>query len=129
ALDPIIRNKAREDLAAIQKRFGTTIILVTHDMDEAISLGDTIAVMDKGRLLQYGTPADILLNPATTFVGELVGMNDRAFRLLSLINVAAVVEPGEAAGPPVAETASLREAFGEMLWSNRTALPVVSSDN
>lgn len=129
ALDPIIRNKAREDLAAIQKTFGTTIILVTHDMDEAISLGDTIAVMDKGRLLQYGTPADILLNPATPFVGELVGMNDRPFRLLSLTSVDAVLEPGEAAGPPIAATASLRDAFGEMLWSGRTALPVASSDN
>ena len=129
ALDPIIRSKAREDLAAIQKKFGTTIILVTHDMDEAISLGDTIAVMDKGRLLQYGTPIDILLNPATPFVGELVGMSDRPFRLLSLTSVDAVVEPGEAAGPPIAATASLRDAFGEMLWSGRTALPVVSGDN
>ena len=49
ALDPIIRAKAQEDLLAIQKRFGTTIILVTHDMEEAIHLGDKIAVMDAGK--------------------------------------------------------------------------------
>ncbi len=56
ALDPVIRAKAQEDLKAIQRRFGTTILLVTHDMEEAISLGDRIAVMDDGRLLQYGSP-------------------------------------------------------------------------
>ena len=60
ALDPIIRAKAQEDLLAIQKRFGTTIILVTHDMEEAIHLGDKIAVMDAGKLVQYATPAEIL---------------------------------------------------------------------
>ena len=53
ALDPIIRGKAQEDLLAIQRRFGTTIVLVTHDMDEAFHLGDRIAVMDQARLLQY----------------------------------------------------------------------------
>ena len=57
ALDPIIRTKAQEDLLAIQKRFGTTIILVTHDMEEAIHLGDKIAVMDAGKLVQYAKPA------------------------------------------------------------------------
>ncbi len=57
ALDPIIRAKAQDDLLAIQRRFGTTIVLVTHDMDEAIALGHTIAVMDQGRLLQYAPPA------------------------------------------------------------------------
>ena len=56
ALDPIIRHKAQEDLLAIQRRFKTTIVLVTHDMDEAIALGDRIAVMDKGKLLQYAPP-------------------------------------------------------------------------
>src|SRR5690606_1916691 len=56
ALDPIIRTKAQEDLLAIQKRLGTTIVLVTHDMEEAVHMGDRIAVMDGGRLLQYDTP-------------------------------------------------------------------------
>ena len=65
ALDPIIRAKAQEDLLAIQKRFGTTIILVTHDMEEAIHLGDKIAVMDAGKLVQYAAPAEILARPAT----------------------------------------------------------------
>src|SRR5271163_3257258 len=53
ALDPIIRAKAQEDLLALQRRLGVTVVLVTHDMEEAIALGDRIAVMDRGRLLQY----------------------------------------------------------------------------
>ena len=60
ALDPIIRAKAQEDLLDIQRRFGTTIVLVTHDMDEAFRLGDRIAVMSQGRVLQYDRPAVLL---------------------------------------------------------------------
>jgi len=129
ALDPIIRNKARDDLSAIQKKFGTTVILVTHDMDEAIQLGDMIAVMDGGRLLQYDTPQNILLHPAHPFVADLIGQNERPFRLLSLAPVSTAVESGEAEGAPVSETATLRDAFAEMLWSRRSALPVISSRN
>ena len=73
ALDPVIRAKAQEDLLAIQRKFGTTVVLVTHDMEEAIHLGDTIAVMDKGKLLQCAKPAEIIANPATPFVAELIG--------------------------------------------------------
>ena len=63
ALDPIIRAKAQEDLLDIQRRFGTTIVLVTHDMDEAFRLGDRVAVMSEGRLLQYDRPAVLLTQP------------------------------------------------------------------
>src|SRR5690606_5184982 len=70
ALDPVIRAKAQEDLLAIQRRFRTTIVLVTHDMEEAIHLGSRIAVMDGGKLLQYATPQEIIANPATGFVAE-----------------------------------------------------------
>jgi len=68
ALDPIIRAKAREDLLALQRRLGITVVLVTHDMEEAIAMGDRIAVMDRGRLLQYGTPVEILAKPEPGFV-------------------------------------------------------------
>ncbi|GAA4522475.1 ABC transporter ATP-binding protein [Chelativorans composti] len=129
ALDPIIRTKARDDLMEIQKKFRTTIIIVTHDMDEAIQLGDRIAVMQEGRVLQWDTPTGILLDPAHDFVAELVGVRDRPFRLLSLQPVRDAVEEGDASGPPVTEDTSLRDAFAEMLWSGRRALPVVSRAN
>ena len=125
ALDPIIRHKAQTDLLAIQKRFGTTIVLVTHDMDEAMLLGTKIAVMDKGQLLQYAPPAEIIAHPATAFVDELIGTGDRPFRLLALHTVLDHVESGEASGDPVEAHVSLRDAYAECLWSGRDALPVV----
>lgn len=124
ALDPIIRHKAQTDLLAIQKRFGTTIVLVTHDMDEAMLLGTKIAVMDKGQLLQYAPPADIIARPATAFVDELIGTGDRPFRLLALDIVLNNVEPGDALGEAVDGHISLRDAYAECLWSGRDALPV-----
>lgn len=125
ALDPIIRGKAQDDLIEIQRKFSTTIVLVTHGMEEAIRLGDRIAVMDKGKLLQFATPADIIAHPATDFVAELVGSADRAFRLLSLTCVGDLVEPGDAPGEPIDATASLKDALSESLWSGRAALPVL----
>jgi len=124
ALDPVIRAKAQEDLHKIQQRFGTTIVLVTHDMEEAIRLGDRIAVMDKGKIVQCAAPADIIAHPANSFVQELIGAGDRAFRLLSLFAVGDHVEPGEANGAPIDVTASLRDAYSELLWSARNAAPV-----
>ncbi|KKB08621.1 ABC transporter ATP-binding protein [Devosia chinhatensis] len=124
ALDPVTRGKAQEDLRAIQKKFGTTIVLVTHDMDEAIHLGDRIAVMDKGHLLQHASPAEIIANPATDFVRELVGTTDRAFRLLSLAPLGDHLEQGKAEGEPLDAGMTLRTAYSELLWSGRKAAPV-----
>ncbi|GLS28723.1 osmoprotectant transport system ATP-binding protein [Mesorhizobium albiziae] len=128
ALDPIIRAKAQEDLLAIQKRFGTTIILVTHDMEEAIHLGDKIAVMDAGKLVQYAAPAEILARPATEFVETLIGTGERPFKLLSLEAVSEAVEPGRAQGEAIPATATQRDALAELLWSGRQALPVKGED-
>lgn len=124
ALDPVIRAKAQEDLRSLQRRLGTTLIIVTHDMEEAVALGDRIAVMDQGRLLQYGPPAEILTAPAAPFVRELIGSGERPFRLLSLTRVAQVACPGEASGAEISPDASLRDALAECLWSGRDALPV-----
>jgi len=128
ALDPIIRAKAREDLLALQRRLGVTVVLVTHDMEEAIALGDRIAVMDRGRLLQYGSPAEILTRPAPGFVERLVGDSERPFRLLSLTRVGAVAEPGETAGPAISESASLREALSELITRGAESLAVVNHE-
>jgi osmoprotectant transport system ATP-binding protein len=128
ALDPIIRAKAQDDLLAIQRRFKTTIVLVTHDMEEAIHLGDRIAVMDKGALLQFAPPAEIIARPATPFVAELIGSAERPFRLLSLQHVAEGVEPGTAPGDAVPATMTMRDAYAECLWSGRDALPVVNGE-
>lgn len=124
ALDPVIRAKAQEDLLAIQRRFKTTIVLVTHDMEEAIHLGTRIAVMDQGKLLQHDTPQQIIANPATPFVAQLIGSAERPFRLLSLGRVADHIEPGQGSGAPLDAESTLRDAYAELLWSGRAALPV-----
>ncbi len=125
ALDPVIRGKAQADLLAIQQQFGTTIMLVTHDMAEAMSLGSRIAVMEAGRLLQFGPPAEILARPATGSVAGLIGNGDRPFRMLALETVRPHVEPGDASGPAIDSGSSLRDALAECLWSGRKALPVM----
>ncbi|MGO8572645.1 hypothetical protein ACC870_37175, partial [Rhizobium ruizarguesonis] len=68
-----------------QKQFGTTVILVTHDMDEAFHLCNQIAVMSEGRLLQCSTPENILTEPAYPFVQQLTGTSDLALKLMSLL--------------------------------------------
>jgi osmoprotectant transport system ATP-binding protein len=128
ALDAIIRGQAQDDVLAIQRRFKTTVVLVTHDMEEAFRLGDRIAVLSQGRLLQYAEPAAILLHPADEFVARLTGTADRAYRLLSLATAGEVLEPGPADGQSVPPEASLRDALAELVWSGAEALPVVAAD-
>ncbi|MGW9230291.1 ABC transporter ATP-binding protein [Pseudorhizobium sp. NPDC055634] len=128
ALDPIIRAKAQEDLLTIQQHFATTIILVTHDMEEAFRLANRIAVMDGGRLLQYGRPEELVRDPATPFVEALIGTAERPYRLLALRTLEDAIEPGEAAGPAMHMRTSQKDALAELIWSGRDALPVVSDD-
>ena len=124
ALDPVIRAKAQADLRQIQRQLGTTLVLVTHDMAEAILLGDRIAVMDRGKLVQYAPPADILRAPATPFVEALIGPDMRPFHLLSLTPAVQIATEGHATGAPIPREATLRDALAECLWSGRDALPV-----
>ncbi|TKC86354.1 ABC transporter ATP-binding protein [Trinickia terrae] len=140
ALDPIIRARAQDDLLALQRRLGITVVIVTHDMDEALRLGDQIVVMDHGRVLQAGAPEQILARPAVDFVRQLVGDADRALRLLALTRVGEAAETvgstepagsGEAAGragAPLSSAATLRDAMGALLWHGVETLPVADDD-
>jgi osmoprotectant transport system ATP-binding protein len=132
ALDAVIRAKAQDELLRIQRRLGTTMVLVTHDMNEAFHLGDRIAVMDQARLLQYATPAELLTRPAHDFVERLVGTAERPFRLLSLAHVQEALEPGSPEGGPPGEeplpaSASLHDALSRLIWSGRETLPVADA--
>ena len=128
ALDPIIRAKAQEDLLGIQRRFGTTMVLVTHDMDEAFHLGERVAVMSQGRLLQYDRPAVLLTHPADPFVARMTGITDRAMKLLALTTAGEAALPGGSDGPRVASSASLREVLSELLWSGAASALVLGED-
>jgi osmoprotectant transport system ATP-binding protein len=72
ALDPLTRDRLQQQFGQIRKRLGLTVVFVTHDMVEALLLGDRIAVMHAGRLLQLGTPAELLHSPADPTVADLM---------------------------------------------------------
>jgi putative spermidine/putrescine transport system ATP-binding protein len=77
ALDAQMRDGVREEIRALQRRLGTTAVFVTHDQAEALAMADLVAVMDRGRLEQCGTPEDLFERPATRFVAGFVGRSSR----------------------------------------------------
>ncbi len=79
ALDPITRDQLQNELLKLQEELHKTIVFVTHDIDEAIKIGDKIAVMQDGRIMQYDTPEKILKNPANEFIESFVG-RDRLWK-------------------------------------------------
>ncbi len=86
ALDPVTRGQLRDEFRSIQRKLGLTVILVTHDMMEALLLADRIAVMKRGRVLQVGTPKQLLESPEHEYVSEMVEMpRQEAIRLDRLI--------------------------------------------
>ena len=72
ALDPLIRDKLQDELLGLQSKLKKTIVFVSHDLDEALKLGNTIAILEGGRIVQAGTAEDILLRPADAYVAEFV---------------------------------------------------------
>ncbi|MGO4692613.1 quaternary amine ABC transporter ATP-binding protein [Glaciibacter sp. 2TAF33] len=103
ALDPLIRREMQEQLVELQAELGKTIIFITHDLNEAMFLGDRIAVMRDGRIVQVGTPDDILTDPANDYVAQFVQDVDRA----RVLTASGVMEPAKAivsvsAGPRAA---------------------------
>ncbi|MBO2445876.1 ATP-binding cassette domain-containing protein [Actinomadura barringtoniae] len=90
ALDPITREHLQDSLLKLQEELGKTIVFVTHDIDEALKLGDRIAILDKGsRIAQYASPQEILLNPADEYVEQFLG-GGQAMKLLKFSRVADV---------------------------------------
>lgn len=86
ALDPLIRKEMQEELTELQSNMQKTIIFITHDLDEALKLGDRIAIMKDGQIVQLGTPEEILTNPSTEYVANFVTGVDRS-RVLKAENV------------------------------------------
>jgi osmoprotectant transport system ATP-binding protein len=94
ALDPITREELQDEFLDIQRRIDTTILFVTHDIDEALKMGDKIAIFDVGEIVQYGTPQEILENPANEFVEDFIGA-DRTLKELQVTPVEGVMQPPE----------------------------------
>jgi osmoprotectant transport system ATP-binding protein len=111
AVDPILRTRLQDELLALHDRLGKTIVLVTHDLDEAIRVADRVAILAVGGVLQqYAPPAEILSDPANRFVEDFLG-SDRGIRRLSLIRVDQV--PLEE-GPVVDRSGTTAEAHAAM---------------
>lgn len=128
ALDPVIRHKAQVDLLAVQQQCGITIMLVTHDMEEAFALGHKIAVMHAGKVLQYGTPEDILVRPAHPFCTQLTGTTERSLKLLALIKAQDYVAPQTLNTPlTLPAEATLREVLAELTWQGQPAANIANS--
>jgi osmoprotectant transport system ATP-binding protein len=128
ALDPITRGTLQEEIARIHVESRTTIVFVTHDIDEALKLASRIAIMEQGRLVQIGTPVELLSAPATDFVRDFVGRDDLGVRLLSVAPVASRLREGETApGEPIGASASLRQALSQMIAQGTDRLAVVDS--
>jgi osmoprotectant transport system ATP-binding protein len=134
AVDPVVRADLQAEFLRLQKELHKTIVFVTHDIDEAIKLGDKVAVFRTGgKLVQYDTPENLLAAPADEFVAGFIG-HDRGIRRLSFVDAAALplhdgpvlpdsapVSKARAAdGPWVLVTDAARKPLG---WANVTALP------
>ena len=90
ALDPISRTKLQNDLLELQRAINKTIVFVSHDMQEALKLGDRICVMKDGEIVQIGTPKEIIQNPANDFVRKFIGVKEDAFNVFTIQQV---IEP------------------------------------
>ena len=108
AVDPIIRARLQEELLELQQQLRKTIVLVTHDIDEAIKVGDRVAILNiGGKLEHYAPPEDVLREPANPFVADFLG-EDRGIKRLSLIPIRSVeLDPGPVVGPD-ADAAEVR---------------------
>ena len=124
AVDPITRERLQDEFLRIQENIKKTIVFVTHDIDEAIKMGDKIAILKHGGVLaQYDAPETILANPNSEFVASFVG-TDRILKRLSLVRVGDIrLEPanGEAEDlPRIDGNLSVRDALSEIIGSGST---------
>ncbi len=132
ALDPITRDRLQGEFERLKERVSTTIVFVTHDIDEAIRLGDRIAILREGGILaQYATPGELLLHPADAFVEEFVGA-DRALKRLALMRVSdCELEPVDAlpdGSAAMRDDTSLRDALAALLQDADGRLPIADAE-
>ncbi len=108
ALDPLIRNKLQDELLEVQERLRKTIVFVSHDLDEAFKLGNRIAIMEGGRIVQSGTPQEIYSKPADAYVADFVAhMNP-----LGVLTARDVMDrEGPAPAPTIPADATVEQAM------------------
>lgn len=125
ALDPVTRVTLQKEIARIHQLSGRTIVLVTHDIDEALGLANRIVLLEQGRVVQQGTPLALLTEPVNDFVRDFFGRSDRGIKLLALGTVAERMRLGSAEGEPIHASMSLRDALSVFVARGSERLPVV----
>lgn len=128
ALDPVTRGALQQEMTRIHRLLGRTIVLVTHDIDEALRLAEHLVLMDHGEVVQQGNPLTMLTRPANDFVRQFFGRSELGVRLLSLRSVADYVRREERAeGEALAEEMTLRDALSLFVARGCEVLPVVNT--
>jgi len=135
AIDPINRARLQDEFLALQQQVQKTVVFVTHDIDEAIKMGDRIAILREGGVLaQYDTPSEILTRPADEFVAQFVGA-DRALKRLSLTTLAELplLAPDGALGAPadtrrVPRETTVHDALSQLLSAGGETLQVTDEE-
>ncbi len=136
ALDPVIRSRIQNEFLQIQKEVKKTILFVSHDIDEAIKMGDGIAIFKEGKLMQYDSPGELLSRPKNEFVREFVG-KDRALKSLSLHTVKDLISermlrkldgPEKANKKTISVDTNLRDALSILLNQEADQLVVQAKD-
>ena len=127
ALDPVTRGALQQEMTRIHRLLGRTIVLVTHDIDEALRLAEHLVLMDHGEVVQQGNPLTMLTRPANDFVRQFFGRSELGVRLLSLRSVADYVRREERAeGEALVEEMTLRDALSLFVARGCEVLPVVN---
>jgi glycine betaine/proline transport system ATP-binding protein len=120
ALDPLIRTRLQDELLELQKQDRRTIVFVSHDLDEAFRLGNRIALMEGGRIIQIGTAREIIAHPANGYVADFVAhMNP-----LGVLTAEDMAEPHEAPGHAIARDMPIREVMRLMAETGLEILPL-----
>jgi glycine betaine/proline transport system ATP-binding protein len=137
ALDPLIRSRLQDELLDLQKQLKKTIIFVSHDLDEALRIGNRIAIMEEGRIIQCGSPENIIRNPATAYVADFV----RDANPLKFLKAGDVLSPASGDPPPGPATVTSDARLVDVLQlmerqsgplaviDNDTFIGTISSDN
>ena len=128
ALDPVTRAALQLELKRIHRATGKTIVLVTHDIDEALLLATRIVLLNRGSIAQMGTPLELLQQPASDFVADFMGRADLGLKQLSLRPIAPLVQSVQGAMPThtAADTATVREAISQMAALGVSCLGVIN---
>lgn len=129
ALDPVTRVVMQRELKRIHALAGKTIVMVTHDIDEALFLASRVVLLKDGQLVQDGTPLELFSNPASDFVVDFLGRAEMGIKRLGLGYVRDHLRPGHSTGgKAISVDASLREALSAFIVQGTPILPVINAD-